>query len=239
MDDANRAMTVADVGTLLWSILNDQAVDYSQYQWPRESARWHELVFCLLHELAGEAISTEAVRQATRVLVTLHLLDLDSLVAVEDDGVAATSDDPDVELMSLVLRRFGFSDEGAFAAVKTVREAAASVWNSHSGRLQRYLRHYGELMLSEIGQHFAFTDLSEDSRRRAFSHWLQNVLDMPISVSTTSVLQFCERLDITLDELVGAADVQDINLAIVDDLIEAYTANRELAALEAAFGGNA
>lgn len=215
-----------DIGIFLWTLLNEQTLQFDQYQWSCESVRWYELVFCLLSEIVRDYIPRDKVRQATRLLVSLELLDVEVLAELGNTGKFPNGS-PELKLMSDILQRTGFDAESTSIAVKTVCEAADSIQKQYDARPQRYLRYYGELMLNEIGNHFDFSSLSDNAVRRAFSLWFQNVLNMPVSASAPSVLQFCDRFHTSIDELIDAADRHGINLAIVDDLIEVYMESEE------------
>lgn len=201
------------------------AAPLDQYQWAWESARWHELVFCLLLRLGQPQIEADIARRLTSTLENLDLLRIEGLVALAGDGGSPDFDHPDLMLMLRVLERFGFTGAQASVAVTTICEAALALQDRHDGKVQRYLRYYGEQMLDELAKHFSFSRMPDEDARHAFTHWLQNVLNMPVKLAEPPVKQLCQQFQVTLDDLVAIADELDLNLALVDDMLASSTAS--------------
>jgi len=120
------------------------------------------------------------------------------------------------------LTEAGFSRPAAERAVITISEAALAFQTRYGGKVQRYLRSYGEIMLKDLDSIFQFSRLGRDEMRRAFIYWLQNALNMPLSFSDQALVQFCEANHITPDELSAAADDLNLNQAVVDDLTDLW-----------------
>ncbi len=87
--------------------------------------------------------------------------------------------------------------------------------------MQKYLRVYGERMLAELGQTFAFSALSPDQTHYAFTLWLQNVLNMPIALYTRELDVIAGERGLSSQVVVDTADGMDFNLAVLDDLMAA------------------
>jgi hypothetical protein len=92
----------------------------------------------------------------------------------------------------------------------------------YDGKVQRYLRHYGQQMLDALSHDFSYSQIAKEDVRHAFTHWLQNVLNMPVAVSEPAIAKFCERRGIRAEELLKVADELDINVALLDDMIANY-----------------
>jgi hypothetical protein len=134
--------------------------------------------------------------------------------------------------VATVLLGVGYSESEARQAVAALAETAENVERHYDGKPQRYLREYGERMLEELPERFAFDEFGDEDVRYAFTLWLQNVLNMPVTLRSPEMTVFCERYDVTVEELVAAADVQDINLALLDDLVAEHVAELEAAELD-------
>lgn len=194
----------------------------SEYRWPWEKARWHELVFCLLARIADSPEGSAIARETTHIFVDLDLLEIEPLakLASNKDGLDYSALEPAVMLQ--ILERQGYNADQAKAAVTTICEAAHAVQAQFDGHVQRYLRQYGNRMLDEIGQHFKFSNMKQEDVRYAFTHWLQNVLDMPLPLFSKNVNALCRKLDIEVADLVRVADHNDVNVALVDDWASDY-----------------
>jgi hypothetical protein len=193
-----------------------------QYQWPWENARWHEMVFCLLLRLGQPELEADMARSLVNMLADLDMLRIETLAGLALDGEEPDFAHPDLVLMLHLIERSGLDPAKAIAAVTTICQAALGLQKQHGGKVQRYLRHYGQRILDELDKHFSFTNMSDEDARYAFTHWLQNVLNMPLVLSEPAVEQLCKKLGVTVDDLVGVADSLDLNLALLDDMIAGY-----------------
>lgn len=198
--------------------------------WVWEGDRWNELVFALLATITN--VSDEKVRELTEKLSNLDLLDVTRLTEICSKGgrtglsrLLSSYNNVDFghayahQIME-ELRDYGFSQQEAEQALVTICEAASSLQKSHDGKVQRYLRHYGELMLKEIRDHFQFTALDSDKVQLAFILWFQNVLNMPISLIDDNIKEFCRQYNLQPEQLIKAADELNVNLGLVDDLVK-------------------
>jgi len=123
----------------------------------------------------------------------------------------------------------GFKPNEAQNALITVCELAIGIQDSFGGKIQLYLRHYGELMLKELNQYFHFSTVSKDDAGLAWTYWLQNALYMPLSLFDDDVKKLCQEFNIEPRDLVAASDDIDLNLAFMDDVIGLYMLQREVA----------
>jgi hypothetical protein len=194
------------------------APSLDMYQWPVETERWHELVFCLIFRIGQPQIQAERARRMTQMLADLNLLEVNSLAeAMEEEGV--NQEHPDIILMQTLLERMGMMPDQSRAAAMTIAQAAQVLKQRHNGKVQRCLRYYGQQMLNDLGDQFSFSQMPSDQTRMALAHWMQNTLNMPIELAEPEVIRFCQEAGITLEELAEIADEIDLNLALLDDII--------------------
>lgn len=186
-----------------------------RYEWVWETDRWREMVFCLLAALDMDRMET--ARIAALVFGNLGLLDVD---AVAGNG-SIDLERPPLRLMRDILIRLGYTAETSDVALTTIVEAAQGLQAHHESKVQKYLRVYGERMLAELGQTFAFSALSPDQTHYAFTLWLQNVLNMPIALYTKELDVIAGERGLSSQAVVDTADGIDFNLAVLDDLMAA------------------
>jgi hypothetical protein len=226
--------TPETVDDLIADLLQRYEVPASRYSWPEEDARWEELVFCLLAHIGAPDVPPEAARSASNVLAELGLLQIDELAALATSSRPADSSHRILDIIRAVLQRKGYAQGQDERGLVALCELASSFVHQHDGKVQRYLRLYGQRMLDELGDHVRAGPLSDADIRYIFTHWLQNVLNMPICLSTSAVQEFCAANNVSLGELVDAADRQDLNLALLDDLVAEYVREPEPLELDSA-----
>jgi hypothetical protein len=193
-----------------------------RYDWPWETARWHELVFCLMAAVDDSAMAEAIARETTEIFADLDLLEVDDLADLLPKKGELDYGAQQPALMLGILERQGYDAEEARTAVTTICQAASALKQEFGGKVQRYLRQYGEQMVQEVQEHFSFDRMDEEDTSYAFTHWLQNVLNMPIPLSHPSVKRLSRKLGIEVEELVDFADRNDVNLALVDDWAADY-----------------
>lgn len=201
-------------------VLRDMAarwVEDDEMPWASESDRWAELVFCLLNAVAeiplDPDVRAERCRSLTDTLDALELLDPASLAATADPANARHV------VLTYVLLQYEFSDDQAKRAVSMLSTAAAAVNETFAGKIQRYLRSQAETIRDDLVSALGGDTVTESELRRGVTHWLQNALNLPLSVDDKYVQEFCDSHAIGLKELENAADEIDFNVALVDDMI--------------------
>lgn len=194
----------------------------SEFQWPLESARWHEMVFCLLRYAGRPEITSERARRLTGDLVDLGLVEVGHLAAMAGADGAPEPTNPGADLLRGVLVQAGLGAERAQVALVTLVEAAGTLQARHDGRIQRLLRAHAEAFLTEVSATFAFSRLPAESARLALTLWLQNVTTLPLELWDRDVVEFCRQFGCTREDLVAVADDLDLNLALVDDVLGAF-----------------
>jgi len=190
---------------------------FAYHQWPSESARWTELLFALTTRISKK--SEAELREIIEELDDLELLDPKPLAALPVKNGAVNLDHPHAKHIFEVLSEYGFSKEEAKKTILTMHEAAKSLEKHHGGKIQRYLRKYGRKMIDEISDNFSFSQMDNADIKYAFTYWLQNTLNMPLSLGDEAVKKFLKKFNKKPEDLVQTVDELDINLAIVDDLI--------------------
>jgi hypothetical protein len=181
------------------------------HRWLAEQDRWKELVFAILTRAIP--IREATVRVAVDTLGSLGLLNVSLLAS--DDAAALQAR----HRALAVLAGEGFDQEQSDIAFRAMTEAAKGMQLHFQGKVQRYLRHYGELMLGQIDDYFQFTDIPPPEVKDAFSYWLQNVASMPLPLHTEEVRRYCDQQGIDEKTLRAVADEIDINFAFLDDII--------------------
>lgn len=195
------------------------AVTASRHQWPSEQERWQEFAFCLFHRVNASAIDATTARTIIDVLARLELLEVATLASLVDDGGRVDLAHDDAVLLQRVMVRLGVAREAVETAIVTLSEAAAWLQRHHDGKVQRYLRAYGEQMLREANQHFNFTRLPAADVGSALTHWLQNALSMPLALREPAMEDLAQAFGLSTGEIVELADELDINVALLDDMI--------------------
>lgn len=193
---------------------------FIESQWPSEHSRWIELIFALLTRISSRP-QTE-LRDVLDEMDDIGLLEVKALSEIPEVKGGIDLSSSCARHLFEVLIESGFTKKESENSILIMHEAAKTLEKFHDGKIQRYLRKYGRQMINEISENFTFSTMDRDDVKYAFSLWLQNVLNMPISMTDHNVMEFCDKFNIGINDLVEAADRLDINLAIVDDLIKLY-----------------
>ena len=193
-----------------------------EYQWPWEIARWHELAFCFIVSLDKHPGANDIARETVDMFVNLDLLEIEILSQHFDAKGKPDVSNPDTTLMISIMRRQGYSDEQAKAAVVALIKAAQTLQSRFGGKVQKYFREYGKRMVSEFSELFSINHINKVDVKYAVTLWIQNTVNMPVCLSNPSVEALCERFNASVDDLIEAADINDINVALIDDWATDY-----------------
>jgi hypothetical protein len=208
---------------LLRKILTLEAAELAQsHPWMWERDRWRELVFALLTRVINR--SDAEIRALTHHMLALDLLDIPSLTKICDEHSQPDFQTPYAQRILEFLQESGVCSEEAQSGLAAICEAALGLEEHYNGKVQHYLRRYGELMLRDLEGVFHFTTLSAEEVQYAFTYWLQNILSMPLSLLDAHLARLCERYNLAPEQLTAAADDLDVNLAFLDDLVQRYGA---------------
>jgi hypothetical protein len=188
--------------------------------WPWEIKRWYELVFCILTTIGEPEVLASTIRLLTDTLSELGMLDLHTLANLKLSGNAKKISNPFVVTIRTLLHLAGFTSEKSRIALKAISEAASSLEKKYNGKVQNYFRKYGVQILDNINEDFRFSEF--DNSYKAISIWLQNTLNMPVPALDNLAKEACKSLGVTYEVLVEAANKQDINVALLDDVLRFY-----------------
>jgi hypothetical protein len=183
--------------------------------WSGEHERWLELLFCLAHR--------QRPREAALTRHTIGILNDLGLLSPSDLAAPDYATCQSGLLCHAVLTRYGLTATSATHVIATWCRAAVVVGETAGGKVQRILRTAGERLRTELAAVFSGIDLSPREINLAIGHWVQNVTSLPISLRDASLIAASEAQGFTLDALVGAADELNLNLAALDDLVDAAT----------------
>ena len=213
--DVKNQLETSDLDYALKKLATQHSYLFAYHTWPDEHERWVQLAFALL-SAASEKPEPE-VREAVENLDALDLLEVTGWA---DDSIV----DERTTRTIAELEESEFTAEDAQRGTTAIRDAARSLDARHGGKVQRYLRQYGEQIIAEIHEEFDFENLEDARVEWAFRYWLQNVLNMPVKLPGEGVEAFATEHGASHEELIAAVDRFDLNLALFDDMV----AQREL-----------
>lgn len=188
------------------------------YPWIWEEERWNELVFALLSRIID--LPDDRLRNLVEYLGDLNLLDITALSNICRDRTELDLSHSQARRILEVLQEGGASEADAQKGLVSISEAALGLKEHYSGKIQCYLRYYGELMLRELEQKFRFSILNEAEAKQAFTYWLRKVLNVPLLLADQYIESYCKENNLTPEKLVAAADQLNINVALVGDLVQ-------------------
>jgi len=192
---------------------------FDYYQWPSEHDRWVELIFALVTRISNK--NEDEIRHTIEELDVLDLLDVEALSEIPETKKGINLEYAHTRRVVEYLIESGFTENESEKCILAMHEAAKSLKTHHDGKIQKYLRKYGQQMINEVPQNFSFSKMNEQDVKYAFTYWLQNVLNMPVSLDD-SVKEFCKKIDNKPEDLVQVADKLNLNIAIIDDLVRLY-----------------
>lgn len=190
------------------------------YSWIWEEERWHELVFALLTSIID--LPDDRLRGLVNYLAELNLLDITVLSNICRDRTNLDLNNSHARRVLKILQERGASEADAQKGLVSISEAALGLEEHYSGKVQYYLRYYGELMLCELEQKFRFSTLNEAEVKRAFTYWLQSVLNMPLLVADEHIEAYCKENYLTPEQLFAAADKLNMNVALIGNLVQRH-----------------
>jgi hypothetical protein len=199
-------------------------VDYGQvfevHQWASEQSRWSELVFAILTRTSHKP--HREIRNIVYKLNILGLLDIHNLADIPIINGNIKTDHPSSKNLFGYLVEKGFTDKEAKNSILAVCEAANSLQLNFGGKIQKYLRNCGEMMIKELPKNFKFSKIKETDINYIFTYWMQNAMSMPLSLDDKNLQKFCSIFGADTSSLINEADKLDINLALLDDIVNLY-----------------
>jgi len=203
----------------LLTVYGPQLMPAPRYVW--EADRWNELVFSLLVQVS--AVPQSIVRRTVGQMAELELLNVPELAGCTADRARPAASEPLWARSIELLVEQGFSQSEAERGFAAVCQAARAFQEQDRGKPQRYLRRMAESLLDDFEGYLGLTELSSEEARNAITYWLQNALNLPLSLIDDSTREFAQSHGITAPELIEAADELGLDLAIVDDLTERWS----------------
>jgi len=210
-----------DLESLFIELLQQFDASIEGYLWPWEEARLYELVYCLALQIKPSDMSNDEVQRVIASIGDLGLLSPKALAELSAAGDIDLSH-PDLQLMKEVLVRFGWGPEETSALIVTICEVAKGFVAHHEGKVQLFLRKYGQKMLEELISTISLSKMDQKDAKMAFSQWLQNAAGMPLVLSSEDLDELCSGLETTSVEFIDAADGLNLNLTMVDDFVFSF-----------------
>jgi hypothetical protein len=217
----------SEAQNLLRKIIVLESSDSTANPWIYENDRWKELIFALLTRIAP-SLPEVGIRSLIDRMHGAGLLDVKYLARIAALPMKTKLREHQARLIMELLIESAFPEEAAKNGLVAVSEAALGLQSHFDGKVQRYLRSYGEIMLADLKKFFSFSNLSDADVKHSFTYWLQNVLAMPLPLIDESWQISCRHYEIDPIHLIAAADDVGINLAVLDDLLRSYLAKRSV-----------
>jgi len=217
--NVEEAITEPGIKGVLLKLIATEGNNISEnYRWLYEQYRWTELVFTILAQFVP--LDYSDIRQIIEQMATRGLIDLKSLSATRFNNTQEIDNNQEANKIKSFLLEVGFTEDLAKRSVRCICEVATGLGEHYNGKIQYYIRSYGEQLLKDLPNKFRFSQLNNDEVRNAFIYWMQNVLDMPIPINIKAIKEFAEINNVTFELLITEADNLDINLSYLDDMIQ-------------------
>lgn len=192
----------------------DDTLDGHRWLWEKD--RWNELVFSIL-AWSGKVSESDA-RRVTHEMEALDLIGIGTLAHAHETRVASKASIT-LERITELLEDAGCAPEEGRKIATAIAEAASYFHKNHQGKVQVLFRRLGEAMIDELQRDINFSGLSSVEAEHALVYWLQNVLNLPLSLKDDAVIEFAAEHSLAPERLIDAADSIGLNLAFLDDLI--------------------
>ena len=95
-------------------------------------------------------------------MLNLDLIDVATLARIHSGHRGPDFGDAHLQRILELMMESGVSSEQAQRGLAAICEAALGLKDHYNGKVQHYLRNYGELMLQDLNSIFQFSTLSED-----------------------------------------------------------------------------
>jgi hypothetical protein len=200
----------------LLNIYQKYEEDLDYYPWTFETERWKEFIFCIFERFLE---TPDQARELADGLESLGLIDPEVLSSPSNEQMT---------VLKYTLKNAGLGDTDSNKISMFLVGVAKNISSNYAGKPQHILRKYGELMRNDLVKEFADDNVNKDDLRYAITHWLQNVLGLPISLEHKALKDYCTKNKITLKDLWKAADDVDMNVVVVDDLLVYAASNSRL-----------
>jgi hypothetical protein len=164
-------------------------------------------------------LAKHKIRNIIENLSALQLLGVEELSSIPELESGIDVNSAHAKRIKGILQEHEFTDKDIEDSILLMHEAAKSIKEHYEGKIQKYFRRYGQQMINEISDNFSFSKLNKKDLEYAFTFWLQNVLNMPLSLNEEDISEFSKQFGIGVSDFIDAVDRIDLNIAVADDLI--------------------
>jgi hypothetical protein len=182
------------------------------HRWANEADRLQELIVSLMRPVLR--LPEGAARAVCTRLRHLQLLDLNDWRASEANPTERLH-----TRMRRALVEEGVANGRADVAIVMLTELAAALVKQCNGKIQLWLRELGTELRASLIRNMKFTRLDENELHEAGTYWLQNAVNLPLTLSNRDVHAFCDSQELSFDALVKASDLINLNIGVLDDLV--------------------
>jgi len=209
-----RVSSKMPIDELLVDLFERYQDSFDKHQWPQESKRWYELVYCVFSAVEGRFGPETRAALAVRVLIELDLLEI---------SVLAKSEETTNLHLGIVLGRIGFSEEQADQLVRALCDLAKCLDKTYQGKVQLLLRAFGMELVNNVLQALPLEDsMGKQNASLVVMHWLQNVLNLPVLVPSPGLQTLLAETGAEAEEVLAAVDELDINVALLDEILNRW-----------------
>lgn len=121
--------------------------------------------------------------------------------------------------LSIILTKCGFAKAKVIRIATVLADVSKVITVKYNGKIQRMLRLYGSVLKTDMIQTFKKISLTKKEIEFATTLWLQNTMNISLSLLHPALMKFCHKHKITFSELEEVADEIDMNIAVLDDII--------------------
>ena len=209
-----RVSSEMQINELLVDLFDRYQDSFDKHQWPWELQRWYELVYCLFSAVEGRFGPETRAASAVRVLMELGLLEIPVLAKGEEKTSLH---------LGILLGRIGFSEEQVSQIVRALCDLAKCLDETYQGKVQLLLRTFGMELVNKILQALPLEDtLGKQNASLVVMHWLQNVLNLPVLVTSPGLQTLLAKTGAEVEDVLAAVDERDINLALLDEILNRW-----------------
>ena len=195
---------------------------FQKHQWPLEIHRWYELVRCVLSAVEGRFDPHNRATNTTKLLIDMELLDIPLLAKCSRDASEESASQVRSDIHT-VLRRTGYDLDQANNIGTALCALARAVEDKCQARIQALLREQCVGLVGNILEQFPLDGaIGTKAARLAITHWLQNVLNLPILVDSPGLQAICKQMNANPSDVLEAADQLDINAALLDEILNRW-----------------
>jgi hypothetical protein len=187
--------------------------------WPWEIERWIELLVAIMSVSPGP--------KPSELRALAGALTYDCVGGVEQ-WATLTKTDPAYRHAMELFGSYGWVPREAAAQIRTLSRFAGKIQGRYQGHIQRVLRKHCERLRDEVATLLRASGVGSTGADGAATLWLQNVLSAPLALKTPAVAALMKKHRITASQWLDEADALGINVAILDDVVDAAASGQRL-----------